>query len=173
MVSETINFNALENGRNAIVAPDEITSWNTGEEGIRLLDSEPFYEYLRSLPDQNSEPWDDTSIGLRGELDGAEYYALVRIFNAHILTQDERALIVSIIHGSYPRSNVYWHEHHETDETNIEWPNYCHSSSSRMDSKLIALEAINLLHTMERSRENIDAPAPWYESSIWIIRPEE
>ena len=91
MVSETINFNVLERSRNVVVAPDEIT-----------------------------EPWDDTSIGLRGELDGAEYYALIRIYNAHILTQEEKDLIVSIIHGPYPRSNVYWHERHETDETGVE-----------------------------------------------------
>lgn len=174
MVSETINFNTLESGRNAILAPDEITSWDTSEEGVRILDTEPFYAYMESLPEYSLEPWNDDSIGLRGELDGAEYYALIRIFNAHILTQEERDLIAGIVHGSYSRSNVYWHERHETEEIGIEWPNYCQSISSRMDTKVIALEAINLLHTMERSRDSINNTiSSWHENSIWVIRPEE
>lgn len=173
MVSERMVFNTLDGSRNAKDAPSSLLDWETVQDIYNLQESDLIYSYRKTLSGWNSDPWDDESIGLRGELSGDEYYALVRIFNTHFLTTTERSLIENKIHGAYPNSNVYFHEHHETDETGVEYPNYCHAVSSEMDASVIALEAAGLIKSMEENRCIIEDEKPDYYDIVWVIKPEE
>ena len=173
MVSETNIFNVSDNGRNVKDAPEDIRNWSTVEDIDELIESDMIYDYRETLASWGGNPYDDASIGLRGELNGEEYYSLVRIFNIHFLTMTERSLIEDKIHGPFPNSNVYFYEHHETEEIGVEFPNYCHSVSSEMDVRAISLEAAALIKVMEDNRHVMEDNKPDYYDIIWVIKPEE